>query len=133
VPRRADCELCQAQLAIRPRDPARESLFRFGRIGPLTRNVTDQATSPDGSAYSPELRRRSAHLTELAASIERSLVMTLADGPDPVHSDPEGRMCRILLERNLHQLHRAADDLRSTALRFRARADELDAAVEPAA
>lgn len=59
--------------------------------------------------------------------------MTLADGTDPTPSGPEGRLCRALLERNLHQLHRAADDLRSTALRFRTRAEELDAAVEPAA
>lgn len=95
--------------------------------------MTDQASSPDGSAYAPELRRRAGHLIELAAAIERSLVMTLTDGVHPTPSGPEGRLCRALLERNLHQLHRAADDLRSTALRFRTRADELDAAVESAA
>ena len=66
-------------------------------------------------------------------AIERSLVMTLADDVDTRSTGREGRMCQALLERNLHQLHRAADDLRSTALGFRTRADELDALVEPAA
>ena len=42
-------------------------------------------------------------------------------------------LCQVLLERNLHQLHRAADDLRVTAMRFRERADELEAAVAAAA
>ncbi len=95
--------------------------------------MTDQTVSPDGSAYAPELRRRAGHLVELAAAIERSLVMTLADDAELTPSGQEGRLCRALLERNLHQLHRAADDLRSTALRFRTRADVLDAAVESAA
>lgn len=95
--------------------------------------MTDQADSPDGSAYAPELRRRAEHLTELAAAIERSLVMTLADDEEPAETGAEARLCRALLARNLHQLHRAADDLRITAHRFRARADELDAAFEAAA
>ena len=95
--------------------------------------MTDQADSPDGSAYAPELRRRAEHLTELASAIERSLVMTLADEAEPAETDPEARLCRALLARNLHQLHRAADDLRTTAHRFRLRADELDAAFEDAA
>jgi hypothetical protein len=95
--------------------------------------VTDQADSPDGSAYASELRRRAEYLIGLAAAIERSLVMTLADGTDPPPSSREAQLCHALLERNLHQLHRAADDLRSTALRFRTRADELDATFETAA
>ena len=71
----------------------------------------------------------------MAAAIERSLVMTLTDddGTDPLPPGADGRLCRVLLERNLHQLHRAADDLRTTAMRFRTRADELDAAFEAAA
>lgn len=95
--------------------------------------MTDQTTPPDGSAHAPELRWRAGHLVELAEAIERSLVMTLADDVDTAPPGPQGRMCRALLETNVHQLHRAADDLRSTALRFRTRADELDAAGESAA
>lgn len=52
--------------------------------------------------------------------------------PEPPHAHrppiARERLCRAMLERNLHQLHRAADDLRVTAMRFRERADELDAA-----
>lgn len=48
-------------------------------------------------------------------------------------SDRRTRLCEALLERNLHQLHRAADDLRVTAMRFRTRADELEAACRMAA
>lgn len=48
-------------------------------------------------------------------------------------SDRRTRLCEVLLDRNLHQLHRAADDLRITAMRFRTRADELDAASRMAA
>jgi hypothetical protein len=96
--------------------------------------VTNQADSPDGSAYAPELRRRADHLIALAASIERSLVMTLIDDDtDAFPCGDQGRLCRTLLDRSLHQLHRAADDLRTTAHRFRSRADELDAAFEAAA
>ena len=102
-------------------------------VDPPTPHVTDQAASSDESAYSPELRRRAEHLTELAAAIERSVVMTLPIDDDSVPTGPAGRLCRALLERNLHQLHRAADDLRSTALHFRTRADELDAAFRAAA
>jgi hypothetical protein len=48
-------------------------------------------------------------------------------------SSPRARLCEELLRHNLHQLHRAADDLRSTAMRFRDRADDLDAAFRSAA
>lgn len=95
--------------------------------------MTEPSLSPDTSPDATELRRRAVHLVEFAAAIERSLVMTLADDVDAPPTGREGRMCRALLERNLHQLHRAADDLRSTALGFRTRADELEARVERAA
>ncbi|MFW2334330.1 hypothetical protein [Ilumatobacter sp.] len=96
---------------------------------------------PGGSSYAPDLRRRADELGELARSIERSLVMTLIgpagasdgeprDGPIPTDRD---RLNAAMLERNLHQLHRAADDLRVTAMRFRQRADELDDAARAAA
>lgn len=61
--------------------------------------------------------------------------MSLTDDDNiigPIPSRRE-RLCLAMLERNLHQLHRAADDLRVTAMRFRERADELDAAVRRAA
>jgi hypothetical protein len=96
--------------------------------------VTDDSNHSRTSDYAPELRRRADHLAELARSIERSLVMSL---PETVSSDAacdrRTRLCEALLERNLHQLHRAADDLRVTAMRFRTRADELEAALRVAA
>lgn len=86
------------------------------------------------SSYASDLRRRAGELAELAVSIERSLVMSLVESePDDSPGGPPGptdlgRLYETMLQRNLHQLHRAADDLRDTALRFRRRADELDAA-----
>jgi hypothetical protein len=59
--------------------------------------------------------------------------MSLPDRGGTAVSDRRTRLCEALLERNLHQLHRAADDLRVTAMRFRTRADELDAACRVAA
>lgn len=91
-------------------------------------------TEATGSSYSPDLRRRAEALGDLARSIERSLVMTLTETIDNASWDTcRGRLCDEMLRRNLHQLHRAADDLRVTAMRFRERADELDAAVRTAA
>lgn len=71
--------------------------------------------------YSSVLRQRSAHLLDLAARVERSPAMHLGEAPS--------ELARRLLDRNLHQLHAAADDLRVAADRFRRRADELDLAV----
>lgn len=79
--------------------------------------------------YSSVLRQRSGHLVELANSIERSLVMELGDAADRAGwTTRRARLCDEMLARNLEQLHRAADDLRATAFRFRQRADELDLA-----
>ena len=83
---------------------------------------------PTASLY----RQRAGHLRELAASIERALVMVLTDASDTDEWDTtRGRLCNRMLERNLHQLHQAADDLPTTALRFRQRADQLDLASRP--
>lgn len=71
--------------------------------------------------YSSVLRQRSAHLHDLAARLERSHVMRL--------DEPPSELARRLLDRNLHQLHVAASELRGVAERFRRRADELDLAV----
>jgi hypothetical protein len=73
------------------------------------------------------LRQRAATLRDLAGSIERSIVMTLDEiGDDVTWSTPRTRLCEAMLARNLHQLHRAADDLRDTAFRMHARAGELE-------
>ncbi len=40
---------------------------------------------------------------------------------------PRSDLCRSTLAANQHQLHAAADDLRSHAYRFEQQADELDA------
>ena len=98
-------------------------------------DLTDAAAGED-SSYAPDLRRRAAELGELARSIERSIVMTITDDVDAAErrtSTAHDRLNAALLERNLHQLHRAADELRGTAMRFRERADELDAALRSAA
>lgn len=79
--------------------------------------------------YSGPLRQRAHHLRQLATSIERSLVMMLGDADQAVGWDTtRAQLCGRMLDRNLHQLHRAADDLRETAVRFCQRADELDLA-----
>ncbi len=81
--------------------------------------------------YASVLRQRAGRLQELASSIEQALVMALDDermlGAIPINSR-RARLCEAMLARNLHQLHVAADDLRDTAFRFLARADEFDRA-----
>src|SRR5262245_4682509 len=73
------------------------------------------------------LRQRAATLRDLAGSIERSIVMTLDElAGEQRWSSPRARLCEAMLTRNLHQLHRAADELRDTAFRMQARADELE-------
>jgi hypothetical protein len=80
-----------------------------------------------------ELRRRARHLRELATRIERLPVMSLelwAD--DDTWRGPRPSLCRTTLRVNQHQLHAAADDLRSHAWRFELDADALDAAARSA-
>jgi hypothetical protein len=81
--------------------------------------------------YASVLRQRAATLRDLAGSIERSIVMTFDELAghelaDETWSTPRTRLCEAMLARNLHQLHRAADDLRDTAFRMHARAGELE-------
>ena len=84
---------------------------------------------PTAHPHSSMLRQRASGLVDLAATIERSLVMTLPDhAARSGWSGRRARLCESMLERNLHQLHRAADDLRTFAHRLRCRADELDRA-----
>jgi hypothetical protein len=82
--------------------------------------------------YASVLRQRAGRLQELACTIEQALVMALDDeaalGAIPIDSR-RARLCEAMLARNLHQLHEAADELRETAFRFLARADEFDRTV----
>lgn len=88
----------------------------------------ERPRQPDPSA----LRRRADELRHLAGSIERSLVMALADAGDAdTWNTNRTRLCDRMLARSLHQLHEAADDLREAALGFCDRADELDRAHRP--
>lgn len=84
--------------------------------------------------YTTVLRQRAAHLAELAAAIERSRAMRL---PDELRrsgwATSRATLCDRMLERNLHQLHEAAEQLREDAWRLRRRASELDAAFGHAA
>lgn len=77
----------------------------------------------------PALRERAVRLVRLADTIEGLQVMTLPERADRTHwTGWRAELASAVLGRNLHQLHRAADDLRTIAHHFRARADELDAA-----
>lgn len=90
------------------------------------------STVPARSAS--ELRRRAAHLRDVAAQVESVIASTLLDDVRTIDLDVDRTdLCERLIERSLHQLHRAADDLRATALRLHARADELDGATGDAA
>ncbi len=75
-----------------------------------------------------QLRQRALHLRELACTIESLPVMSL-DGhaDDDTWRGPRPMLCRSTLGSNQQQLHAAADDLRSHALRFEHHAAELDA------
>lgn len=114
---------------------ARHRAFRFELDATCIRYVDHSDDNPT-SSYAPELRRRADHLIELAADIERALVLRLPEFAETHTVEQEGRRARLaqhMLETNLHQLHRAADELRHTALRFRRRAHDLEAALGRAA
>lgn len=79
--------------------------------------------------YAAVLRQRAARLQDLARRIDGALVHGLDPEVTPIPSkSTRARLCERMLARNLHQLHRASDDLRETAFRFLARADEFDRA-----
>ena len=92
------------------------------------------SANPSHHPYSTELRQRAVHLCELAATIERSLVMALPDVIEQAAwTTRRARLCEQMLEANLRQLHQAAEDLRTTAFRFRQRAAQFDRAHRSAA
>lgn len=91
--------------------------------------MSDQPAFHQSHPHSNLLRQRAAILRELSVTIERSLVMTLGDAAEESPwSTRRARMCQDMLERNVQQLHQAADDLLETALGLRQRADDLDLA-----
>lgn len=82
----------------------------------------------DTAARADQLRRRARHLRHLAARIEQLPVMQLERwADDDTWRGPRPLLCRNTLQRNQHQLHAAADDLRSRAWQFELEADHLDA------
>lgn len=88
--------------------------------------------APNAHPYAQILRQRASGLVDLARSIERSGVVSLSDRA----TSWPGRRAELALAmlcNNVQQLHRAADDLRMIAFRFRQRADELDLAGRTAA
>lgn len=99
--------------------------FRFTLPAAPTGSVT---VCTADAIHARDLRRRADHLSELARAIETSVVGSVAACLDEAPPGRRRDLCEQLLERQLHQLHQAADDLRTTAHRFRARADELDIA-----
>lgn len=74
------------------------------------------------------LRQRAAELRRLAGSIEGSIAVTLDGRLERCSPEPARRaeLCEAMLARNVHQLHRAADDLRDIAFRMSVRASELE-------
>lgn len=82
--------------------------------------------TPTHHPYASVLRQRAGHLRELAADIERSLAARLVDDDPGAWDDDHVRLAEALFVRSAHQLYRATEQLRETACRFHARADELD-------
>lgn len=75
-----------------------------------------------------DLRERARRLRQLACLIESTPAMRLdLLAGDDTWRGPRPRLCRDLLERNLAQLHRAADDLRWHAYLLDQRAVAADA------
>lgn len=82
----------------------------------------------DAAAQADGLRSRARHLRELATAIERMPVMRLDRWcDDDTWRGPRPALCRSTLQRNQHQLHAAADELRLHAYRFELEAEHLDA------
>ena len=74
------------------------------------------------------MRGRAGHLRDLATTIEQMPVMRLDRWcDDDTWRGPRPWLCRATLQRNQHQLHAAADDLRLHAHRFELEAEHLDA------
>lgn len=80
------------------------------------------------AARADQLRRRARHLRDLATAIENLPVMRLDRwSDDDTWRGPRPWLCRSTLQRNQHQLHVAADDIRWHAYHFELEAERLDA------
>lgn len=78
-------------------------------------------------ARADQLRRRAGHLRALATAMESTPAMSLdAHAGDATWIGPRPQLCASLLASSQRQVHRAADDLRATALRFELHAEELE-------
>lgn len=96
---------------------------------PMSSRPLSPALNPNAST----LRHRAIALRTFAGTIDQLLVTHLADyEPDPsLAAEPaamEWQLRRRMLERNLHQLHRAADELRDVAHQMWQCADGLELA-----
>jgi hypothetical protein len=81
------------------------------------------------TASAPQLRDRAAHLRALADAIEAMPAMSLDRyAGDDTWRGPRPLLCSALLAAAQRRLHRAADDLRWSALRLDEQAASLDAA-----
>jgi hypothetical protein len=79
------------------------------------------------SAQATILRERATHLRQLAVRIEQSGVMRLdVHAGDDTWRGARAELCVATLVHNQHQLHHAADDLRTHAYRLACQADEAD-------
>jgi hypothetical protein len=75
------------------------------------------------------LRQRAAGLRDLAGSIERATVLRLPElAGDGAWGAERGRLCDAMLQRNIEQLHQAADDLRDAAYGMSLRAGAIELA-----
>lgn len=75
------------------------------------------------------LRQRAAGLRDLAGSIERATVLRLPElAGEPPWGAERGRLCDAMLQRNIEQLHQAADDLREAAYGMSLRAGAIELA-----
>lgn len=79
------------------------------------------------SARANHLRERAAGLRRLAVEIEALPVLNLdRHADDDTWRGRRPALCRATLATNQHQLHAAADDLRSQAYRLEQYATDLD-------
>lgn len=86
----------------------------------ITRDLTFDTTAV-------ALRQRADRLVAFAHAIERQRVHGLPDlAVRSTWRTGQAGLCEQMLRRNLHQLSRVIDELRSTAHRMRARADRID-------
>ena len=89
-------------------------------------------TTPHVSPNASILRHRATALRAFAGTVDQLLVTRIESEELSDHAGPNGSkqwyVRRQLLDHNLHQLHRAADELREVAHQMWQCADDLDLA-----